>query len=257
MLLVFDIGNTNIVAGAFRGEELLCEFRLQSDTGRTIDEYGALISSLFQQHLGEKFSVTGVVITSVVPPLTGDISKVVKQLYGVEPLIVGPGIKTGIALRVTEPASVGADRVVNSVAVRELYGVPALVVDFGTATTFDYVNKSGEYEGGIIAPGVLVSLESLVKKTAKLPRIDLVWPESVVGKNTVSAMQSGILRGYVCMVDGLISQIKQEAGDIHHIIATGGLGEIIIAHSQFVKKYEPALTLQGMRLIASLNGVAS
>lgn len=256
MLLVFDIGNTTIVAGCFKGEKLVCEFRLQSDTGKTVDEYVATMDLLFERQLEKNQPVRGAIICSVVPPLTGALSRVVAQLFNVEPLIVGPGIKTGIALRVTEPASVGADRVVNALAARELYGKPSLVVDFGTATTFDLVNKDGEYEGGIIAPGVLISLESLVQKTAKLPRIDLAWPEKVVGKNTVHAMQSGILRGYVCMVDGIIEQVRQEVGDIPHIIATGGFGELIVSHSSVVKIYEPTLTLQGMRLIAGLNGLS-
>lgn len=255
MLLTFDIGNTNIVVGGFNGETLAFEFRLRSDTGRTVDEYSGMLHSLFSRALGEKYSFSGAVVSSVVPPLTADIVKVLKTSFSLDPLIVGPGIKTGVALKVSEPLGVGADRVVNALAVRELYSAQSLVVDFGTATTFDYVNSNGEYEGGIIAPGLTVSLESLVSRTAKLPRIELTWPKQVVGKNTVSAMQSGMLIGYVCMVDGLIDRIEAEAGPLKAVVATGGLGEIITAHSSKIKVYDSTLTLKGMRMIARMNGL--
>lgn len=255
MLLTFDIGNTNIVVGGFEGEKLKFEFRLQSHTGRTVDEYAALLYSLFDRALGKKASFSGAIVSSVVPPLTTDIVRVLRDSFSIEPLVVGPGMKTGIAIKVSEPTSVGSDRVVNGVAVRELYGPGSLVVDFGTATTFDYVNKNGEYEGGIIAAGLQISLESLVQRTAKLPRIELTWPKQIIGRSTVAAMQSGMLVGYVCMVDGLIQKVKEEVGDLTAVIATGGLGEIITAHSRMITNYDSTLTLKGMKIIAGLNGI--
>lgn len=255
MLLAFDIGNTNIVVGGFDKDKLVFEFRLRSDARRTVDEYSAILHSLFSRELGEKYLFRGAVVSSVVPPLTSDIVKALKLNFSLDPIIVGPGIKTGVALKVSEPLGVGADRVVNSLAVRELYSAQSLVVDFGTATTFDYVNSQGEYEGGVIAPGLTVSLESLVSHTAKLPRIELLWPKAVVGKNTVNAMQSGMLVGYVCMVDGLIDRIEKEVGVLKTVVATGGLGEIITEHSSKIKVYDPTLTLKGIRLIAGMNGL--
>ena len=255
MLLAIDIGNTNIVLGGFKGEDLLFEFRLSSDTSRTVDEYAALIHTLIAKALGPSPHFSGAIISSVVPPLTTDIVTVIKESFDIQPLVVGAGIKTGIALKVSEPSGVGADRVVNGVALRELYGAPGIVVDFGTATTFDYVNASGEYEGGVISPGLMVSLNSLVSHTAKLPRIELAWPQSVIGKTTVTAMQSGALVGYVSMVDGVISRIEDEVGPLKSIISTGGLGEVIKTHSAKIRSHDPILTLKGMRLIARLNGV--
>ncbi len=257
MLLTFDIGNTNIVVGGFEKDRLQFEFRLQSDTGRTVDEYAALLYSLFDRALGKKASFTGALVSSVVPPLTTDIVQVIRESFNIEPLIVGPGIKTGIAIKLSDPASVGSDRVVNGVAAREIYGAGSLVVDFGTATTFDYVNKNGDYEGGIIAPGLQISLESLVQRTAKLPRFELTWPKNIIGKSTVAAMQSGTLVGYVCMVDGLIGKVAEEVGPLTAVIATGGLGEIITAHSSQITTYDSTLTLKGMKLIADLNGIGT
>jgi len=253
MLLAIDIGNTNIVVGCFKGESLLFEFRLKTEPGRTIDEYEALLFALFDRKLGKNYKFSRCVISSVVPPVTPDIIDLVRDDLKIEPIIIGPGIKTGIAIKTTEPAAVGADRIVNALAGRELLGCPLLVVDFGTATSFDYVNANGEYEGGIIAPGINISLESLVRHTAKLPRIELSWPKTVIGKNTVSAMQSGAVIGYVAMVDGLIDRIQAEVGPIPHLVATGGLGGLITKHSSRLTNYDPILTLQGMRLIANLN----
>lgn len=252
MLLCVDIGNTNIVLGIFDGSKLLHEWRLETHSRRTSDEYGVLIRSLFQQSQATD-TIRQAIISSVVPPLTQVLADVIKVMFGLEPLIVGPGIKTSLALKVKEPTTVGADRVVNSVAIRELYGRPALVVDFGTATTFDFVSTEGAYEGGIICPGMRVSLEALVSNTAKLPRIELRWPQSVVGKDTVSAMQSGVMCGYVAMVDGLVESILKEVGKIDHIVATGGLGGICVEHSKYVKLYDQHLTLRGMQIIAALN----
>ena len=253
MLLVIDIGNTNVCVGGFQGTELVFEFRLKTDTDKTVDELTAILDSLFSRRLGSGYAFERAIISSVVPPLTPDYARLCQDMLGLQALIVGPGVKTGVALNVQEPQAVGADRVVNAVAVKALFGCPGLVVDFGTATSFDLVGREGHFEGGIIAPGLLGSLDSLVRNTAKLPRIELGWPKSVIGKTTVTAMQAGALVGYVCLVDGLIDRIASEAGPIPHIIATGGLGRVVAAHSVRITAYDPHLTLQGLRLISEMN----
>lgn len=254
MLLCFDIGNTNTVIGCFDGDVLKGEIRISTSRERTMDEYSSLVLTLLTQKVQAAPSAfTTAIISSVVPPLTPVFTSLIEDLFKIKPLIVGPGIKTGIAMRVSEPASVGADRIVNSIAVRELFGSPALVVDFGTATSFDYVNKSGEYEGGAIAPGIHVSLDSLARNTAKLPRIEVAWPKTIVGKNTIAAMQSGTVVGYLCMVEGLIKRFEDEVGEIKHVVATGGLGGLFTEHSKRISRYEPDLTLQGLKIIAQLN----
>lgn len=253
MLLVVDIGNTNIVIGAFRGEELLFEFRLKTDPGRTIDEYSALLFGLIDRKLGPGAQFSECVISSVVPPLTNDIVRLVEESFHLSPLVVGPGIKTGLSIKIANPSTVGADRVVNAVAAKVLFGTPALVIDFGTGTTFDYISKEGNYEGGVICPGAFIALDALVRNTAKLPRIEFAWPKSFVGRDTVSAMQAGSVGGYVCMVDGLVDRMVAELGPIEHVVATGGLGRVFSAHSSRIKKYDPHLTLKGMRILAELN----
>ncbi len=253
MLLAFDIGNTNIVVGCFNAEKLLFEIRLKNDAGRTVDEYRAVLGPLFAQHLGEGYKFSQCVISSVVPPVTPDIVRLTQEMLGVPALVVGPGVKTGLAVKVHEPSSVGSDRVVNAVAAKHLFGCPALVIDFGTATSFDLLSAEGNYEGGVIAPGVGISLDSLVRNTAKLPRIELAWPKSTVGKSTVGAMQSGAVLGYLCLVDGLVNKIIEEVGPIQHIIATGGLGKLFSEHSSTIKHYDAHLTLKGLRIIAELN----
>ena len=254
MLLVLDIGNTNIVVGCFNAKDLLFELRLKTDAGRTIDEYASLLFSLFDRHLGKQWKFERCIISSVVPQLTGEVIKLVEDKLKVKSILVGPGIKTAMPIKTTDPAALGSDRIVNAVAAREIFGAPALVVDFGTATSFDFVSAEGAYEGGIIAPGLNIALESLVRNTAKLPRIELLWPKSAIGKSTVSAMQVGSLMGYVCLVDGLIERVSAEVGEIEHIVATGGLGEIISKHSARIKHYDPHLTLKGLRILAELNG---
>ena len=255
MLLAFDIGNTNIVVGGFKGATLVGEFRLKTDTGRTIDEYEAILLTLFRQHFGEGYTIGAAIVSSVVPPITPEIVKVIQQRFKVSPHVIGPGTKTGVPIKIAEPTSVGADRVVNAVAAKVLFGAPALVVDFGTATSFDYVGPSGAFEGGVIAPGVLTSLEGLVRNTAKLPRIELSWPTSLIGKSTVTAMQVGSVVGYHYLIDGLITGIIKEVGPIPHIIATGGLGGLFAQHSALISAYDPHLTLKGMKIIAEQNGL--
>jgi len=253
MLLAFDIGNTNIVVGCFDKDKLLFEWRLKTDLERTVDEYSAILSSLLAQDIGRDVVFDSAIISSVVPPMTSDIVRVVKSTFKVSPLIVGPGVKTGLQIKTVDPSVVGADRVVNAVAVRALYGTPALVIDFGTATSFDVVSESGSYEGGIIAPGVKISIDALVERTAKLPRIEIAWPDSVLGKTTVRAMQSGSVIGYACMVDGLVAELEREVGKFKFIVATGGIGKLFSEHCKLIQHFEPNLTLQGLRILAEIN----
>ena len=187
------------------------------------------------------------------PPLTADIAGFAEVKLGVKPHVVGPGTKTGLPIKLAEPGAVGSDRIVNAVAVKHYYGVPALVIDFGTATSFDYVSAAGAYEGGIIAPGLGIAAESLVRNTAKLPRIELTWPATIVGKNTVSAMQSGTVVGYICMVDGLIDMVLKEVGEVKHIVSTGGLARLIAQHSARIKIFDANLNLRGLELLARMN----
>ena len=253
MLIAFDIGNTNIVGGVFAGSDLKYEFRLKTDAGRTVDEYRALIQPLLDRALETGYRIDRAIIASVVPPVTPSIVRVAQECFGLEPLQVGPGVKTGLSIKTTDPAAVGADRVVNAVAAKELYGLPALIIDFGTATSFDYVDEQSNYQGGIIAPGLISASDALVRNTAKLPKIELVWPKSVVGKSTVTAMQAGTVVGYLCLVEGLVARVVSEVGPIRHIIATGGLGRLMAEHSQVIQVYDGNLTLRGLEILARMN----
>ncbi|MCL4123975.1 UNVERIFIED_CONTAM: hypothetical protein GTU68_043448 [Idotea baltica] len=251
MLLIFDIGNTDVVFGCFSGDELLFNLRVKSDLRRTTDEYTVYINSLLEKRTDLKF--TKAIISSVVPPLTSVFKKIIKDNFNLDPIVVGPGIKTGLSIKTKDPNAVGADRVVNSIAAKELFGVPSLVVDFGTATSFDYIDRDSNYCGGAIVPGIEISLNALVKNTAKLPKIELQYPEKAIGNDTVSAMQSGSLLGYTCLVDGLIEKFQEEVGEIKHIVATGGLGRIVAPKSKYITSYNEDLTLIGMKIISDLN----
>ncbi len=256
MLLVIDIGNTNVVVGCFNGTELATELRLKTDPGRTVDEYAAILVASLEAKLGKRPVFDACVVSSVVPPVTSEILRLVRERFKLEPLLVGPGIKTGIGIKTAEPHAVGADRVVNCAAAKVLHGAPALIIDFGTATTIDYLSAEGNYEGGIIAPGPVIAAESLFERTAKLPRVELSWPASVIGKTTVSQMQAGVVRGYACLIDGLLDAMVAEIGTAVTVIATGGLGRLYAEHSTRIKHYDPHLTLQGMRIIHELNRTA-
>jgi type III pantothenate kinase len=253
LLLVVDAGNTTTVFGLFRGEELLQSFRLSTDTDRTSDEYGALLTTLLERRGLRADQVEAVVISSVVPPLQPTLSRLAREYFGCKPFFVEPGIRTGMPIRYDNPAEVGADRIVNAVAARELYGAPVVVVDFGTATTFDVVNSKGEYVGGIISPGVLISAEALFAHASRLYRVDLQAPERLVGRNTASAMQAGIYYGYVGLVDGILERLREEMPDLVEIVATGGQAELIAGGSRHIRKVEPLLTLLGLRRIHDLN----
>ena len=253
MLLCVDIGNSNITMGLFRGGELLTHWRLSTDHHKMADEYGMLLVGLLAHHGYGRDSIKGVALASVVPPLT-DVFREMTSLYlGLEPLVVDSGIKTGVAIRYDTPRDVGADRVVNAAAVYRLYSCPACVVDFGTGTTFDALSAKGEYLGGAIAPGVQVAAEALFQRTARLPRVDLRPPSRAIGRNTMDAMRSGILFGYVGLVEGLVERFRRELGPDMRVIATGGLAPLIARETSVFDIVDPWLTLKGLRIIYELN----
>jgi len=253
MILVFDVGNTNIVVGVYDRNELLTHWRIRTDTLRTADEYGVMLNSLFHYHDLSMRSVTAVVISSVVPPLMMEMENMSERYFGCKPLVVGPGIKTGLPIKYDNPREVGADRVVNAVAALNKYGSPLIIVDFGTATTFCVVNEHGEYLGGAIAPGVRISTEALVNRASKLPRVELTVPRSVIGKNTVMSMQVGIVYGFVGQVEGIINRMKKEIHGTPTVVATGGLASIIAGETDCIDVVDEFLTLEGLHMIYEMN----
>ncbi|MDN4070677.1 type III pantothenate kinase [Paenibacillus sp. FSL R5-0407] len=253
MFLVVDVGNTNIVLGIYRGRELLHHFRIGTNRQSTVDEYGVLIYDLFQMSKIDVREIEGVIISSVVPPLMHVLEELCEKYLHRKPLIVGPGIKTGLNLRYENPREVGADRIVNAVAAIEQYGGPLVVVDFGTATTFDCVDAKGNYLGGAIVPGIGISTEALYQRASKLPRIELEKPKKVIGRNTVHAMQAGIIFGYAGQVDGIVERIRREMEAEPKVIATGGLAELIASEASSIQEVNPWLTLEGLRLIYERN----
>jgi type III pantothenate kinase len=253
VLLAIDIGNTNIAIGIFDGERLVATWHLAADVHKLADEYAAMLLNLLPREGLDFSDVTEVVICSVVPPLVTKFEELCQRYFGLLPLVVGSGIKTGVSIRMENPREVGADRVVNAAAGHRLYGGPLIVIDFGTATTFDVVSREGDYLGGAIAPGIESAAEGLFQRTAKLPRVELVRPKKVIGKNTVSAIQSGIIFGYVGLVEGLVARIKWELGEEARVLATGGFAELIAKGSKVIEVIDPDLTLKGLRIIHELN----
>lgn len=253
MLLTIDIGNTNLTLGLYEGDQLGAHWRLATDNNRMPDEYGLQFLGLLQNAGKTLNDIHGISLASVVPPLTARVIQACREYLKQEPLIVDAGIKTGIKIRYEDPRAVGADRVCDAVAVMKFYGGPACVVDFGTATTFNAITKEGEYLGGAITAGVNLAAEGLFTHAAKLPRIDLQRPPSVIGRNTVHAMQSGLLFGYVSMVEGMVARFRSELGSDMKVIATGGMAEIIAKETQVVNHIAPWLTLDGLRIIWELN----
>jgi len=253
MLLCIDIGNTNIVLGIYRGEKLVSHWRISTDHHKMPDEYAMLVFDLFS-HAGCTFAeIDGVVMASVVPPLTGIFQELCAGYVKADLLVVDAGVKTGVRIRYENPREVGADRVVNAAAVLRRYGGPACIVDFGTATTFDAISAEGDYLGGAISPGILASAEALFSRTSKLPRVDLVRPPRAIGSNTVQSMQSGILFGYVALVEGMVDRFRHELGDDMKVIGTGGLAALIARETPIFDAVDPWLTMEGLRIIYELN----
>lgn len=253
MILVFDVGNSNIVLGIYTGWDLKVSWRISTDHTKTADEYATVLKSLFDLDGCRFTDIKAIVISSVFPPLMPVLEELCQKYFKLEPLVVGPGVKTGLSIRYENPKEVGADRVVNAVAAYELYGGPVIIVDFGTATTFCVVSANGEYLGGVIAPGIEIATEALFRQAAKLPRVELVKPKTVIGKNTVASMQSGILYGFVGQVDGVVERIKAELNSDALVVATGGLAKLIAPDSKTINKVNPYLTLEGLRLIYERN----
>lgn len=253
MIFVFDVGNTNIVLGVYKGDELKYHWRVETSRNRTEDEFGMSIKSLFD-HSGLSFSdIDGIIISSVVPPIMFALERMCQKYFHLKPLVVGPGIKTGLNIKYENPREVGADRIVNAVAAIHEYGGPLIIVDFGTATTYCYINEQSQYIGGAIAPGVNVSTEALYSKAAKLPRIEITRPDGVIGKNTVAAMQSGIVYGYVGQVEGIVKRMMEQSEKKPKVIATGGLSTLIAQESTVIDIVDPYLTLKGLQLIYKRN----
>lgn len=249
-LLVVDLGNTNLVLGVYRGDELVSSWRLATARERTADEYGILARQLVGVLHAD---LEGAIVASVVPPLNSAMAFMVRKYFEIEPLFVEPGVKTGIAIHVDNPLEVGADRIANCAAAHHAFGGPAVIVDFGTATTFDVVTADAEFIGGVIAPGLNISAEALFARAARLPRVDIRRPENVIGTNTIVNMQSGIYYGYLGLVDGILSRIRRELPPLQRVVATGGLASLFAGESEHIDEVDPELTLKGLKIIYDRN----
>ena len=253
MLLVIDVGNTNIVLGVYKDTELLDHWRISTDRQRTTDEYGVLIRELFYLNDLRADDINAIIISSVVPPVVPTLERMCQRYFGLSPLLIGPGVKTGMDIRYDNPREVGADRMFNAVAAYEKYGGPVIIVDFGTATTFCAVDAKGVYLGGSICPGIGISTEALVQRTAKLPRIELKRTDSVICRNTIESMQAGVFYGFVGQVEGIVSRMRRELDMSARVVATGGLAVVIAPATKAIDVVEPMLTLEGLRIIYERN----
>src|SRR3989339_523888 len=253
MLLVIDVGNTNTVLGLYDGDELVHDWRIRTVIDQTLDEYGILILNLYKNSKISSRAVNNIIISCVVPPMLNILEPLCMKYFGIKPLIVGPGIKTGMPIFYDNPKEVGADRIVNAVAAYEKYHREMIIIDFGTATTFDYISAKGEYMGGCIAPGVMISSEALFARASKLPRVELCKPRHVVTKDNVSAMQAGIMYGYAGLVDGIVERIKAEVDSAPLGVATGGLAKVIAGVAASIEIVDEMLTIEGLRIIFQRN----
>ena len=261
MLLVVDVGNTNTVLGVFepksvgqsRPRKLIAHWRVSTNKSQTVDEYGVLFRNLFAMNGIEVGAVQGIVISSVVPPLDSTLREVCERYFQLKPLFIEPGVKTGMPVHYDNPAEVGADRIVNGVAAFEKFGGPCIVVDFGTATTFDVVSAKGEYLGGVITPGIGISADALFERTARLPRVDIRKPPSMIATNTVNSLQAGLYYGYLGLIDGILERLIAELGDEVKVVATGGLAALMGGGSKYIREVDDLLTLEGLRIIYERN----
>ena len=257
MILVLDVGNTNTVLGVFKGKELLVEWRLSTDAKKTADEYGIQVMQLFyQRNIGTEL-IGGVIISSVVPNIMYSIEHMIRKYFKITPMVVGPGIKTGINVKYDNPKEVGADRIVNAVSAHEIYRRSLILIDFGTATTFCAISKDANYLGGTICPGIKIASEALFERAAKLPRVELIKPDTVICKNTIASMQAGIIYGYIGQVDYIVSKMKIEmvnmGEEVPYVVATGGLAKVISEESTTIDDVYANLTLEGLRMIYEKN----
>jgi type III pantothenate kinase len=253
MLLVIDVGNTNTSLGVYEGEKLLAHWRLTTNRSRTVDEYGVHARNLFALANIDFQAIDAIAIASVVPPLNYTLKTMAETYFKITPLFVDHSTNTGLRILYEPPADVGADRIVDAVAAIEKYGAPCIIVDFGTATTFDVINAKGEYLGGVIAPGIMISSDALFQRAARLPRVDIKRPQTVVGSSTTTAIQSGLYYGYTGLVDGVLTRIIEEIGEKPRVIATGGLAQLIATGSEFIEVVDDTLTLDGLKLIFERN----
>ena len=253
MLLAIDIGNTDTTLGVFDGEELRATWHMATSIHRMTDEYAALLLNLLRHQGIDTSDIKEVVLCSVVPPLIATFDRLFQRYFHVSPLVVGAGVKTGVRIRMDNPREVGADRIVNAAAAHHLYGGPVIIADLGTATTFDTVSSEGDYLGGAIAPGIATAAEALFTRAAMLPRVELVRPKRAIGTNTIAAMQSGIIFGYVGLIEGIVARIREELGEKAKVVATGGYAELMAKETAVIDVANPDLTLVGLRLIYLLN----
>ncbi|AYE34486.1 type III pantothenate kinase [Clostridium septicum] len=257
MVLLVDVGNTNIVLGVYKERENIVSWRISTDSKKTSDEYGIQVMQLFTQSELNPKEVKGIIISSVVPNIMHSLENMIKKSFGINPLVVGPGVKTGINIKYDNPKEVGADRIVNAVAAHDIYKKDVILIDFGTATTFCSVTKSGNYLGGCIVPGVKISSDALFDRAAKLPRVELEVPQNIICKNTISSMQAGIIYGYIGQVEYIVKKTKKEMMDLGSeepfVIATGGLANLVANETDVIDKVDSSLTLEGLRIIYEKN----